>query len=219
MINELNAMSFCKDDIKNIENYDKAIADTSQTWICHHRLETCFLDGTFLPFNVFFSVEDLIKLRLYYNRPSNELIFLTKSEHRKTHCKVQNNYKPQYGNQYTKGKKLSNEHKEKISNSLKYAEHTNEWNKKVSLSQKRYWDNISEDAYKTRCDLNKKASDFAAKKPKTEKQKSASKRNMSLIAGSNKGKKWYNNGIENHFYIEGQQPEDFTLGLIKKEAK
>lgn len=67
-----------------------------------------------------------------------------------------------------------------------------------------------------RCDLNKKASEAAAKKPVTEKQISARKRSMSLIAGSNKGKKWYNNGTVNHFYIEGQQPEGFVLGLIKK---
>lgn len=217
MINELNAMSFCKDDIKNIENYDKAKVDTSQTWVCHHRLETCFLDGSFLPFNVFFSVEDLIRLRLYYNRPANELIFLTKSEHRKTHCKVQNNWKPQYGNQYTKGKHHSEESKKKISGSQKKVVHTEDWNKKVGLSQKCYWDNISEEAYKIRCDLNKKASEAAAKKSVTEKQISARKRNMSLIAGSNKGKKWYNNGVENHFYIEGQQPEGYVLGLIKKE--
>lgn len=28
-----------------IENYDKAIADKTQTWICHHRLETYTSDG------------------------------------------------------------------------------------------------------------------------------------------------------------------------------
>lgn len=35
MINEKNAKSFCKDDLSLIENYDLAIADTTQTWICH----------------------------------------------------------------------------------------------------------------------------------------------------------------------------------------
>ena len=38
------AKKFCKDDISKIENYDKAIADTTQTYECHHRLELT-LDG------------------------------------------------------------------------------------------------------------------------------------------------------------------------------
>lgn len=217
MINELNAMRFCKDDIKRIENYDKAITDTTQTWVCHHRLETNFLNGDLLPFGIYFSVEELIKLRLYYNRPASELIFLTKSEHRKTHCKVINNYKPQYGNKFTKGKRLSEEHKHKISNAVKSTNHTDEWNKKVGLSQKSYWDNISEEAYNKRCDLNKKAALKSAQAPLTKKQISARTKNMLLIAGKNKGKKGYNNGIENHFYVEGQQPEGFVLGILKKE--
>ena len=37
MINEQNAYAFCKDDIRLIENYDKAINDKSQMWECHHR--------------------------------------------------------------------------------------------------------------------------------------------------------------------------------------
>ena len=39
MINEHNAKKFCKEDISKIENYDKAIADTTQVWDCHHRTE------------------------------------------------------------------------------------------------------------------------------------------------------------------------------------
>lgn len=31
---------FCRDDLSKIENYDKAMADSAQTWDCHHRLET-----------------------------------------------------------------------------------------------------------------------------------------------------------------------------------
>ena len=37
MINEKRAKSYCKDDISLIENYDKAIADNTQVWHCHHR--------------------------------------------------------------------------------------------------------------------------------------------------------------------------------------
>ena len=39
MINEYQAKRYCKEDLSKIENYDKAIADTSQIWDCHHRTE------------------------------------------------------------------------------------------------------------------------------------------------------------------------------------
>ena len=69
MINKRYAKSYCKDDISLIENYDKAIADTTQVWDIHHRRETIF------------SRKDLIEIGEYYNRPACELIFLTKSDH------------------------------------------------------------------------------------------------------------------------------------------
>ena len=73
MINLKNVKKFCKDDISLIENYDKAIADTTQVWDCHHRRETIF------------SKADLIEIREYYNRPACELILLTKTEHIRIH--------------------------------------------------------------------------------------------------------------------------------------
>ena len=39
MINFEWAKKFCKDDISLIENFDKAISDSNQTWDCHHRRE------------------------------------------------------------------------------------------------------------------------------------------------------------------------------------
>ena len=73
MIDKKRAIKYCKNDISLIENYDKAIADDTQTWHCHHRRETIF------------SRKDLIEIGEYYNRPACELIFLTKSEHMKLH--------------------------------------------------------------------------------------------------------------------------------------
>lgn len=70
-----------------IENYDLAISDTTQTWVCHHRLETHFSDGTPRPKNAQLSREELIALGMYYNRPSEELIFLTEKEHNNVHHK------------------------------------------------------------------------------------------------------------------------------------
>lgn len=77
MINEVYANAYCKDDISLIQNYDKAIADTTQTWECHHRAEI-------LPCGEY-TQKDLIKFGLYYHRPYTELIFLTKAEHRRLH--------------------------------------------------------------------------------------------------------------------------------------
>lgn len=75
---------FCTNP-KRIENYARAISDEKHMWECHHRLETHFSDGTERPKNVQLSREELIALGVYYNRPAEELIFLTKSEHRKLH--------------------------------------------------------------------------------------------------------------------------------------
>ena len=71
-----------------IENYDKAIADTTQTWDCHHRLETHNSDGERRLVDI--STAELIALGMYYDRPPEELIFLTSAEH---HC-LHNKGKP-----------------------------------------------------------------------------------------------------------------------------
>lgn len=81
MINEQQAHKFCRDEISKIENYDKAIADTTQTWELHHRLELT-LDGEFA-----LSREQLKMHDMYYNRPYYELIYLTPAEHRRLHMK------------------------------------------------------------------------------------------------------------------------------------
>lgn len=77
MINEQNCNAFCIEDISKIDNYEQAVNDKTQTWECHHRAEI-------LPCGRF-SAEDLKKFGLYYHRPANELIFLTKSDHTRLH--------------------------------------------------------------------------------------------------------------------------------------
>ena len=58
MINLYYANAYCSEDISNIENYDKAIADKEQTWVCHHRLE--------IHEDYRNSVEELQMLNLYW---------------------------------------------------------------------------------------------------------------------------------------------------------
>ena len=96
---------FCTNP-KQIENYARAISDDKHMWDCHHRLETRFSDGTLRPKNAQISKEELIELGMYYNRPAEELIFLTRSEHLKEH-------------QSNKGTKWTEEQKKKHSELLK----------------------------------------------------------------------------------------------------
>jgi len=84
-----------------IENYDKAINDDTQIWQLHHRLED---NG--------FTKNDLINKGLYYNRPANELIFLTIHEHRQLHTLGDKN--PMYGMPINLGRNHTEETKEKI---------------------------------------------------------------------------------------------------------
>ena len=123
MIYLKNVKKFCKDDISLIENYDKAIADKTQVWQCHHRRETIF------------SKSDLIEIGEYYNRPACELIFLTPTDHRRLH----NLGKPSG----MKGKHHSEESRKKMSESRKGENnprfgkhHSAEARKKISEAKK-----------------------------------------------------------------------------------
>ena len=69
---------YCK-DYEKIENYEKAKKDNFIGWECHHRLETHTSDGKRRPVDI--SHNELKTLGMYYNRPPEELIFLTSREH------------------------------------------------------------------------------------------------------------------------------------------
>ena len=92
MISKYHAKAFCREDLSLIENYDKAIADTTQVWHCHHRRESIY------------SKNDLIEISEYYNRLACELIFLTPFEHIRLH---------------QLGKKVSEETRKKLSEARK----------------------------------------------------------------------------------------------------
>lgn len=73
------------EEIEQIENYELAKKDNFDGWNIHHRLETHNSDGERRLVNL--SRAELKALDMYYNRPANELIFLTNSEHIKLHKK------------------------------------------------------------------------------------------------------------------------------------
>ena len=99
---------YCK-DFENIENYEKAKADNFKGWECHHRLETHTSGGERREFDI--SRNELIAINMYYDRPSEELIFLEASAHTILHRKG----KPAWN----KGVHMSNEQKKKLSDANK----------------------------------------------------------------------------------------------------
>ena len=115
MISERKAKRSCKEDISKIENYDKAIADNTQVWHCHHRTEIWW--------NC--TAQELIDNECYYNRKACELIFLTPSEHTSLHSKgkIQTEEtcrkKSESLKGKNKGKVRSEEHRRKISEAKK----------------------------------------------------------------------------------------------------
>lgn len=115
MIKLDNVKKFCK-EYTQIENYEKAIEDNTQTWVCHHIL------GEFL------SKEQLIEHNFYYDVPACMLKFVTKREHRRIH----QNGKPRSAetrrkisesekgkSSWNKGIPHTEEHSRKISEALK----------------------------------------------------------------------------------------------------
>ena len=115
MISKRSAKAYCRDDISLIENYDKAVSDTTQLWHCHHRRETIL------------SRKDLIEIGAYYNRPACELIFLTQNEHIKLH---------------SLGKHHSAEARKKMSEAHKGKQFSDETRQKMSEAHKgKHWYN------------------------------------------------------------------------------
>lgn len=123
MICNRTVRRFCSEDISQIENYSLAITDMEHTWDCHHRLEVG-KNGERT------SKQDLIDNGLYYKRPPEELIFLTKREHMRLH---------RIGTNYNKGKKRSEETRRKISEARIGKHHSEETRRKISESRKVYY--------------------------------------------------------------------------------
>ena len=195
MVNEYQTKRFCKDDISLIENYDKAIADKSQVWHCHHRRETIY------------SRLELKEIGEYYNRPACELIFLTPNEHHRLH----NLGKPAWN----KGKHLSAETRQKLSEVIKgkpswiNGKHLSEETRlKISESMKgenNYWfgKHHSEET-------RKKMSESKKGKPKS----AEARKKMSE---SKKGSYFFNNGVKSIRAKECPGPE-WKRGRRKRKA-
>ena len=194
MIDKNRAIKYCKNDISLIENYDKAIADKTQVWHCHHRRETIF------------SKSDLIEIGEYYNRPACELIFLTKSEHTRLHQLGKNVAEEtcEKMSEAHKGKHHSEETRKKMSESRNGKHHSEETRKKMSESRK--GKSIS-------AETRKKMSESNKGKPSWMKDKHHSAEAKKKMGEAHKGKHWYNNGVTS---IQTKTcPEGFVPGRLK----
>lgn len=168
---------YCSGSISNIEGYEKAMSDNTQTWDCHHRLEIFTSDG--IKRKVPILKEELIALGCYFNRPCKELIFVTQAEHKKWH---------------QVGRPLSEEHKKRISvlNRLNTKTRCNE-NMRKKLSEYRKLHPIKA---------------FLGKHHTEESKRLLSENHKGIC----KGKKWYNNGVEEK--MDFCCPHGFTEGRL-----
>ena len=208
MINEYQTKRFCKDDISLIENYDKAIADTTQVWHCHHRRETIF------------SRKDLIEIGEYYNRPACELIFLTPNEHHRLHNigkkvsaetrkKMSESNKgenhPLFGKHHSaKTRKKMGESKKGENNPFFGKHHSAETRKMMSEAHK--GKHPSEESRKKMSESKK-----GENHPMFGKHHSAEARNK--MSEAHKGNHWYNNGVTS--ILAKTCPEGFVPGMLK----
>lgn len=128
MIDEKRAKKYCYEDISLIENYDKAVADKTQTWHCHHRWET----------DRGLSEKELEFCSEYYYVPADRLIFLTNSEHSQLHRKGKHHTAEakQKIREAHIGKKLSAEHKQKLSEAHRKENLSEEIRRKMSEAQR-----------------------------------------------------------------------------------
>lgn len=133
MINLEFVKKFCK-DYTLIENYNEAVNDTTQTWICHHIL------GEIL------SKQQLLEHDFYYNVPPCMLKFVTKSEHNSIHHlgKSHTEYTRKKMSASHKGLKQSEESRRKMSESRKGKKFTEEHRKKLAIAAKKRWANKKE---------------------------------------------------------------------------
>lgn len=77
---------YCKDGIENVENYDKAVSDTNNLWVLHHRDEIRILPSGMVAIR---TSDDLMDNGRYWHCPANELVFMLKDEHMAMHAHYQ----------------------------------------------------------------------------------------------------------------------------------
>ena len=181
-------------DIENVENFEKAKADNFKGWQLHHRLETWTSDGERRSVDI--TAAELKSLNMYFNRPAEELVFMTTKEHRQLHTKCKQGYwKDKINPMY--GKHHSAETRKKISEAMKGRPGPNKGKHLSEYTRKK----LSE-AHK-----GKQAGE---NNPMYGKHHSLS--SIQKMSDAKKGKHWFNNGKTN---IRAKEcPEGFVPGRL-----
>lgn len=200
MIDKIASYAYCCEDISKIENYDIAVNDSTQRYVCHHK------KGIELKL----TKEELQDAGLYFNRPADELIFLTVSEHAKLHqanlTEKQKTEKSERSRQvitkvnktYWKGRKWSKQRKEKHSQ---------------LLSEYRWWTNGTKCVRAKTCPGEgwiRGRNGYAPNKGATMSDEQKKKLSTSI-----KGKKKWNNGIVN-MYSEQCPGDGWVRGFLPR---
>lgn len=186
-------VDYCREDISLIENYDIA-ANSPDKYDCHHRLE--IQNGKEI------SVKELKEQGLYYNRPANELIFITHSEHTAMHGKFRCVNK---GSPANKGKHYFNNGKVEI-----FANECPEGFVKGRLPRNEQW---SKRISKSRlANPIPQTPELLSKLRNSHLGKELSEQAREKLSESSKGRKFFNNGVINVFVKEC--PEGFIPGRL-----
>ena len=107
MISLYAVKRFCS-NYTEIENYNEAVSDKTHIYDCHHRREITEKK----------TKQQLVDEGLYYDRPPEELIFLTHEEHTRLHMD-----------------NITDKTRKKLSDALKGRNFTEEWKNKISESK------------------------------------------------------------------------------------
>lgn len=141
MINSSN-IYYCK-ELEKIENYEEAVNDKNELWVCHHRMEEVF------------SKAELIRAGWYYNRRPEELVYIKRSEHNgnpKLHIEIRRSWICKKGRTaWNKGKKLSEETKSKMRGrkfSEEHKKHISAARKKVNIDKSIYGSKVKGKTWK-----------------------------------------------------------------------
>ena len=202
-----NFKRYCK-NYQDIENYEKAKVDDFIGWHCHHRLETHTSEGERRDVDI--PAAELKALRMYYNRPPEELIFLTTREH--------NAFKKGQI-PWNKGKKMSEEYCRKNSESHKGKYASEETRRKMREARKGKQPMLgkhhTEEAKRKMSEAHKNISDETRRKMSMAgKGKPKSDETRRKMSEANIGMHWFNNGKINKRAKEC--PDGFTPGRLRK---
>lgn len=203
MICTKTAKRYCCEDVSLIENYEQAMADT-KTWHCHHRRES----------EENLTNKQLIEMSLYYGRPASELIFLPVYDHMSSHHKGR---KP-----WNKGVLGTDEFRKKMSevtagekNPFYGKHHSDETKRKISEANTGR--SPSEETRRKMGKAHKgKLLSSACRQLLSEKAK---ERYRDPSKNPVYNRPWYNNGSQEAHFIEGQQPDGWVRGRLKKQKK